>query len=253
MSTTGTTGTKSDAEVVTLPTREAVTAATADAIVAAATGAIAARGRFLLVLSGGSTPRALYELLATPAYAARIDWTRTHVFWGDERCVPPDDRSSNYRMAREALLDKVPISPEAIHRLRGEDPPAAAAAAYEADLRQVFGAGAPRFDVVLLGMGDNGHTASLFPHLTAVREMSRWVVAEYVGEVSMWRLTMTPPALNAAARVLFVVVGAEKADMLRRVLQGPRDIDALPAQVVAPASGVLTWLVDTAAAANLGV
>ena len=238
-------------EVVALPSREAVTAASADALVTAAAQAIAARGRFLLVLSGGSTPKALFELLATPPYAGRIDWTRTHVFWGDERCVPPDDRSSNYRMAREALLDKVPISPEAIHRMRGEDPPQQAAAAYEADLRALFGGGAPRFDVVLLGMGDNGHTASLFPHLTAVRETSRWVVAEYVGEVKMWRITMTPPLLNAAARVLFLVVGADKAAMLKRVLEGPRDIDALPAQVIAPA-GALTWLVDQSAASMLG-
>jgi len=238
-------------EVVALPSREAVTAASADALVTAAAQAIAARGRFLLVLSGGSTPKALFELLATPPYAGRIDWTRTHVFWGDERCVPPDDRSSNYRMAREALLDKVPISPEAIHRMRGEDPPEQAAAAYEADLRALFGGGAPRFDVVLLGMGDNGHTASLFPHLTAVRETSRWVVAEYVGEVKMWRITMTPPLLNAAARVLFLVVGADKAAMLKRVLEGPRDIDALPAQVIAPA-GALTWLVDQSAASMLG-
>src|SRR3569623_757952 len=183
-------------EVVALPSREAVTAAPADSLVIAAAQAIAARGRVLLVLSGGSTPKALFELLATPPYAGRIDWTRTHVFWGDERCVPPDDRSSNYRMAREALLDKVPISPEAIHRMRGEDPPEQAAAAYEADLRALFGGGAPRFDVVLLGMGDNGHTASLFPHLTAVRETSRWVVAEYVGEVKMWRITMTPPSTD---------------------------------------------------------
>lgn len=239
------------AAVVTLSSREAVTAATADSLVIAAGAAIAARGRFLLVLSGGSTPKALYELLATPAYATRIDWTRVHVFWGDERCVPPDDRSSNYRMAREALLDRVPISPEAIHRMRGEDPPEQAAAAYEADLRQVFGAGPPRFDVVLLGMGDNGHTASLFPGLTAVRERSRWVVAEYVGEVKMWRLTLTPPALNAAANVLFVVVGGDKASMLSRVIEGPRDVDALPAQVIAPTQGLLTWMVDSAAAARL--
>src|SRR3569832_130903 len=238
-------------EVVALPSREAVTVASADALVTAAAQANTARDRFLLVLSGGSTPKALFELLATPPYAGRIDWTRTHVFWGDERCVPPDDRSSNYRMAREALLDKVPISPEAIHRMRGEDPPQQAAAAYEADLRALFGGGAPRFDVVLLGMGDNGHTASLFPHLTAVRETSRWVVAEYVGEVKMWRITMTPPLLNAAARVLFLVVGADKAAMLKRVLQGPRDIDALPAQVIAPA-GALTWLVDQSAASTLG-
>jgi len=239
------------AKVVTLASREAVTSATAEALVAAAAQAIAARGRFLLVLSGGSTPKALFELLATPAYAGRIDWSRTEVFWGDERCVPPDDRGSNYRMAREALLDRVPISPEAIHRMRGEDPPEQAAAAYQEDLRRVFGAGPPRFDVVLLGMGDNGHTASLFPGLTAVRETSRWVVAEYVAEVKMWRLTMTPPLLNAAAHVMFLVVGADKAPMLKRVLEGPRDVDALPAQVVAPTEGVLTWMVDSAAAAAL--
>jgi len=244
------TGTKAD--VVTLSSREAVTAATADALVTAAAACIAARGRFSLVLSGGSTPKALYELLATPAYAPRIDWTRVHVFWGDERCVPPDDRSSNYRMAREALLDRVPISPEAIHRMRGEDPPEQAAAAYDADLRKFFGAGPPRFDVVLLGMGDNGHTASLFPGLTAVRERSRWVVAEYVGEVKMWRLTLTPPVLNAAANVLFVVVGGDKAPMLARVLEGPPDIDLLPAQAIAPTQGVLTWMLDSAAAAKLG-
>jgi len=239
------------AQVIKLASREAVTTATADALVDAAATSIAARGRFLLVLSGGSTPKALYELLATPAYATRIDWTRVHVFWGDERCVPPDDRSSNYRMAREALLDRVPVSPQAIHRMRGEDPPEEAAASYEADLRKVFGAGAPRFDVVLLGMGDNGHTASLFPGLTAVHERTRWVVAEYVGEVKMWRLTLTPPALNAAENVVFVVVGADKAPMLSRVLEGPRDIDLLPAQVIAPAGGVLTWMVDAAAAAQL--
>src|SRR3569833_1045726 len=169
--------------VLARPSLVAGTAASADALGTAAAQAIAARGRFLLVLSGGSTPKALFELLATPAYAGRIDWSRTEVFWSDERCVPPDDRGSNYRMAREALLDRVPISPEAIHRMRGEDPPEQAAAAYQEDLRRVFGAGPPRFDVVLLGMGDNGHTASLFPGLTAVRETSRWVVAEYVAEV----------------------------------------------------------------------
>lgn len=240
-------------EVVRLSSRDAVTAAAADLLVAAAAEAIAARGRFLLALSGGSTPKALYELLATPAYAPRIDWTRVEVFWGDERCVPPDDRSSNYRMAREALLDRVPISPEAIHRMRGEEAPEEAAAAYQADLSKVFGAGGPRFDVVLLGMGDNGHTASLFPNLTAVHETSRWVVAEYVGEVKMWRLTMTPPLLNAAARVLFLVVGGDKAAMLKRVLEGPRDVDALPSQAVAPTGGALIWMVDQAAAAALTV
>jgi len=158
---------------------------------------------------------------------------------------------SNYRMARVALLSHVPLRPENVHRIRGEDDPAAAAAAYEATLRAVFATPADRFDLVLLGMGDNGHTASLFPGSAAVRETRRWVVADYVAEVSMWRVTLTPVMINAAAEVVFLVVGREKAAMLKRVLEGPSEPDLLPAQVVAPASGRLRWLVDAAAAASL--
>jgi 6-phosphogluconolactonase len=234
-------------DVIVLPTKSDVARAAADRIVAAGSEAIAARGRFTIALSGGSTPRALFELLAGDAYRARVDWARTEAFFGDERCVPPDDPASNYRMAREALLDRVPAR---VHRMRGEDEPAAAAIAYEREMRELFGA-TPRFDLVLLGMGDNGHTASLFPGLHAVDERERWVVAEYVGEVSMWRLTVTPVVLNAAAEDLFLVAGADKAAMLHRVLEGPRDPAALPAQVVAPRDGRLVWLVDAAAAAAL--
>lgn len=240
------------AKTLVLPTREAAVAAAADAVVSAAKAAIAASGRFLLVLSGGSTPKALYALLAGAEYASRIDWSRTHVFWGDERCVPPTDAGSNFRMARDALLDHVPLPADQVHRMRGEDAPARAAAAYETILRGLFPDGVARFDLVLLGMGDNGHTASLFPGLAAVREASRWVVAEYVPEVSMWRLTLTPPALNAAAQVIFLVVGADKAAMLKRVLQGPREQNLLPAQAITPArGGELAWILDEAAAAFL--
>jgi 6-phosphogluconolactonase len=236
-------------DTVVLPTRESAMTAAALAIVAAAKAAIDARGRFLLVLSGGSTPKALYTLLATPPYSSRLDWSRTHVFWGDERCVPPEDPASNFRMAREALLDHVPVPAEQLHRMRGEDDPVRAAAAYEAVLRGLFPDGATRFDLVLLGMGDNGHTASLFPGLAAVRETVRPVVAEYVPEVSMWRLTLTPPAINAAAKVMFLVVGHDKAAMLKQVLSGPRDPNRLPAQAIAPVRGELTWILDAAAAA----
>jgi 6-phosphogluconolactonase len=232
-------------DIIVMPTKADVTRAAADRIVAAATSAVAARGRFTIALSGGSTPRALFQLLATDAYRTKVDWPRVDVCFGDERCVPPDDPASNYRMAREALLDHVPAR---VHRMRGEDEPSAAAAAYERELRELFGT-TPRFDLVLLGMGDNGHTASLFPGLHAVEERERWVVAEYVAEVSMWRLTVTPVVLNAAAEDLFLVAGADKAAMLQRVLEGPRDPRALPAQVVAPADGRLVWLVDAAAAA----
>ena len=234
-------------DVIVLPTKADVTQSAADRIVGAAASAIAARGRFTIALSGGSTPRALFQLLASDAYRTRIEWAHVDVCFGDERCVPPDDPASNYRMAHEALLDRVPAR---VHRLRGEDEPPAAAAAYERDLRELFGA-TPRFDLVLLGMGDNGHTASLFPGLHAVEERERWVVAEYVAEVSMWRLTFTPVVLNAAAEDLFLVAGADKAAMLHRVLEGPRDPAALPAQVVAPHDGRLVWLVDAAAAAAL--
>jgi len=227
--------------------------------VAAADAAIHASGRFIVALSGGSTPQRLYARLATEPYVSRVEWSRVHWFWGDERCVPPGDPASNYRMAREALLDRVPVTEADVHRIRGEDNPVEAAAGYERTLRETLAtpAGAPRgtpgarFDLVLLGMGGNGHTASLFPGSAAVRERNRWVMAEYVSAASMWRVTLTPVLINAAAEAVFLVAGRDKAAMLHRVLEGPYDPDALPAQVIAPLDGRLRWLVDAAAAAEL--
>ena len=240
--------------------RAALMEAGASAFVAAARSAIGARGRFVSALSGGSTPRELFELLRTERFASSVDWSRVHVCWGDERAVPPDAAASNYRMAREALLDHVPIPASQVHRMRGEDPPQVAAEAYERVLRTLFATpvGHPRsepgtrFDLALLGMGDNGHTASLFPGLHAVHEAERWVMAEYVAEVGMWRITLTPGVLNAAAEVVFLLAGADKAAMLHRVLDGPVHPDALPAQIIAPSHGRLRWLVDAEAAARLG-
>ena len=237
-------------DLVIVPSAAALASAAAERVVAAASAAIRARGRFVVALAGGSTPKALYTLLASTPVSPRIDWSRVDVFWGDERCCPPDDPGSNYRMTREVLLDRVAIPPEQVHRIRGEDDPVLAATSYERQLRTVFPS-TSRFDLVLLGMGDNGHTASLFPGLSAVRELTRWVTAEYVPEVSMWRVTLTPAAINAAAAVLFLVAGAGKAAMLARVLEGPRVPDELPAQSIAPTDGSLTWLVDAAAAAQL--
>jgi 6-phosphogluconolactonase len=247
------------AQVARFPTADALMTDAAGRFVSAAAQAVDENGRFLVALAGGSTPRALYELLATPAYANRVDWQHTHVFWGDERCVPPDDQASNYRLARSILLDRVDIPTANIHRILGEDAPERAAAAYEQELRLVLDTpdGPPRvgpgrrLDLVLLGMGSNGHTASLFPGLAAVRQRQRWVMAEHVAEAGGWRITLTPPVLNAAARILFLVSGADKAATLRRVLEDPMSSDALPAQAIAPSDGAVTWLVDAAAAAAL--
>jgi 6-phosphogluconolactonase len=240
-------------------TGEALTAAAAAYFADAAEAAIASTETFNVALSGGSTPRALFEMLASEPYASRVRWPSVHVFWGDERCVPPGDASSNYRMSREALLDHVPLRPENVHRIRGEDDPAAAAERYERELRAAFetptgparAEPGARFDLVLLGLGRDGHTASLFPHSHAVRERTRWVMAENVEALQMWRVTLTPEILNRAAEVIFLVSGGEKAAILRRVLYGAREIDELPAHAIAPAGGRLRWLVDDAAAAEL--
>ena len=218
---------------------------------AAAQSAVDARGVFTIALSGGSTPRELHLRLASQPLNEQIDWPHVHVFFGDERCVPPDDPQSNFRMAEETLLSRVPIPPEQIHRMRGELPPSEAALAYEQELKDFFGSEPPRLDVILLGMGDNGHTASLFPGLAAVDEQQRWVVAEYVAEVCMWRITLTPVVINLARQVIFLVAGAGKSSMLRQVLEGPYAPHERPAQIVRPSPGEVTWLVDAAAAAEL--
>jgi 6-phosphogluconolactonase len=231
------------------PDRESLIRAAAEHIVQVAGEAIAANEKFSIALSGGSTPRPLYALLVTEPFSKRIDWFRVHVFWGDERCVPPDDPQSNYRMTKETLLDVVPIPASNIHRIRGEDEPERAASGYVQELRTFFGDRA-RFDLVLLGMGDDGHTASLFPGTAAVTEHKRWVVAQYVEKLALWRITLTPVALNVARNVIFLVSGAEKADRLKQVLQGLRQPEILPAQAIQPVSGRLLWFVDQAAASK---
>lgn len=228
---------------------DALTSAAADFIAAQAQNAIAERGRFTIALSGGGTPKPVYELLATEPYRTRIDWQRVEVFFGDERCVAPDSPDSNWHMARTAFGNHLPIPEANWHRMRGEDLPDTAAADYEAVLTRRLGG--ESLDLVLLGLGDNGHTASLFPGLAAVSEARKRVMAQYVEVAGMWRLTMTPVAINAARCVLFLVGGAGKADMVARVLEGPHDPVVLPSQAIAPADGDLHWLVDAAAAARL--
>jgi 6-phosphogluconolactonase len=218
--------------------------------------AAAARGRARIAISGGSTPKATFTLLADPAqpWRARMPWPQLDLWWVDERCVPPDDPDSNYRMTREAMLDHVPLKPEQIHRMEGELEPEAAAARYESELRNGFrleGAELPRFDLVQLGMGPDGHTASLFPHTQALFELGRLAVANHVENKDAWRVTLTWPVINRGSQVFFLIGGADKAQILKEVFTGPRDPERLPSQLVRPAGGILTLLLDGAAATLL--
>jgi 6-phosphogluconolactonase len=241
------------ADVRVYATTEEFTRAAAEYFVNQADVAITTRRRFSVALSGGSTPKPLYTLLATNDFARRVDWAHVYVFWGDERCVPPDHPDSCYRMAREALLDHVPLPSQNIYRIHGEDEPALAAAEYDQLLRRFFGeTSGARFDLVWLGMGDDGHTASLFPGTEVLDEHKRWVKENYVEVTKQkWRITLTPPAINAAANIAFLVSGAGKAERLRQVLKGEYQPYVLPSQLVKPADGHLVWLVDSAAAALL--
>jgi 6-phosphogluconolactonase len=238
-------------DLAVLPSAAALADAAAGRFVAAAGDAIAARGQFIVALSGGSTPRDTYRQLATEALVSRVMWSRVQVLWGDERCVPPDHVESNYRMARETLLDRVPLPAANVHRIHGEDDPATAAGDYEATLRALLPTPGARIDLVLLGLGEDGHTASLFPGSAAVHEHTRWVMAARAPAASKWRITLTLAVINAAAEVLFLVSGGAKAGILRRVLEGPRRPQELPAQAIAPSSGRVRWCVDAAAAADL--
>jgi 6-phosphogluconolactonase len=223
--------------------------AAAGEIVLATQKAVDERGRFTWALGGGSTPRALYRLLASDPYRERMPWSAIHFFWGDERHVPPDHPDSNFRMAREAMLDAVPVPPENIHRVRAEEPDAQRAAAeYEAALRSFFAPASgdfPRFDLILLGLGKEGHTASLFPESEVLHERERLVAAPWVEAQKTFRITLTPPVLNHARRAMFLVSGEEKADALRAVLEGPREPERYPAQIV---EGDRLWMVDRSAA-----
>ena len=229
--------------------------AAAEEFVRQAGDAVRARGVFTVALSGGSTPKSLYTLLARESDAssrAQVPWDKMHVFWGDERHVPPDHPESNYRMAYEAMLAKLPLPAANVHRIKTENPDAGEAAdEYEQELRTFFRLAPtqlPRFDLVLLGMGPDGHTASLFPGTGAVHEQTRLVAAPWVEPFQTYRVTLTPPVLNNAACVIFLVSGEDKAETLRTVLEGDYQPDRFPAQTIRPTQGRLLWLVDRAAA-----
>jgi 6-phosphogluconolactonase len=226
----------------------------AELVVQTAKDAVAARGRFAIALSGGSTPKSLYTLLATTARAS-LPWERMFFFFGDERHVPPESPESNYRMANESMLSKVPVAAGNVFRIPAENSDAAAAAAaYEQTLRKFFAIEAgqvPRFDLILLGLGPDGHAASLFPETAALRETSRLVVANWVEKLKAFRITLTLPVLNAARCVAFLVSGTDKAPALREVLEGSAPAEQYPSKLVRPTDGTLIWFVDKAAASGL--
>jgi 6-phosphogluconolactonase len=241
-----------DCEIRILPDGSAIARRAAERFIDAANAAVKEHGGFNIALSGGSTPKALYGLLVSDAqFRAKLPWDKMHFFFGDERHVGPDHADSNFRMATEAMLSKAPLKPEQVTRIKGEYPDTEKAAReYEQALAQHFQLKEgefPRFDLVLLGMGEEGHTASLFPGTKALQENRRLAVRNWVGKLYTERITLTVPAINNAANVIFMVTRADKAPALKAVLEGPYEPDQLPAQLIQPKSGSLLWLVDTAA------
>lgn len=239
-------------EVRILPDGAAIARRAAQKFVEAGTAAVNEKGSFSVVLAGGSTPKTLYGLLVNdPGLRAQVPWDKMQVFFGDERHVGPDHPDSNFRMANEAMISKSPLKPEQVTRIKGEYPDAEQAAReYELAIRSYFKLADgefPRFDLVLLGMGSEGHTASLFPGTRALHEKRRIAVSNWVGKLLSERITLTPPAINHAAHVIFMVTGADKAPALTAVLERIYESDQLPAQLIRPANGTLLWLVDTAA------
>ena len=235
------------------PDLEALGRAAAELFASRARDAVQTHGRFVVALAGGNTPKGAYELLNGPPFHEQVPWEKVHVFFGDERCVPPNDPRSNQRMARRALLDRVPLPPGQVHPIPCDAPPGKAAEQYETLLRDFFTGASPRFDLVFLGMGEDGHTASLFPGATALEERDRWTTWVCPPAQELCRVTLTTPIINQTAVAAFLVSGEGKAPTLRDVLEGPNDPRKLPAQLIQPSDGELIWLVDESAASQLRI
>jgi len=238
-----------------LTNADELAARAAEIILAQSRAVVSQRGNFTIALSGGATPKRLYELLSNPAreFYAQLPWSAIQFFWTDERHVGPENSDNNFHMTYEAMLGRVPVPKENVHRIPAEDANAAKVAGeYERILVEFFelsAGSAPRFDLILLGMGNDGHTASLFPGTEVLNERTRLVAAPWVEKLNGYRFTMTLPVLNNAATVVFLVCGEEKSGILKEVLEGPPD--QYPAQAIKPATGQLTWLIDRAAASKL--
>ena len=239
------------AVVQVYPDAEALGRAAAELFAEQARAAVAARGRFTVLLAGGSTPRRAYELLAEEPLASRVPWPDCHFFWGDERCLPEGHELRNETMVRRALLDHVPVSPTQMHPIRHHSNPEQAACDYGAELLQFFASQPPRFDLVLLGLGDDGHTASLLPGSAALHEQEQWTAVTRRPEEPFGRVTLTAPLLNQGTSTVFLVSGQGKAAVLQSILHGTNDAPPLPAQRIRPQDGELLWLVDREAASLL--
>ena len=233
------------------PDFDSLTNAAVEDFIGLCNQAIRSRGLFSISLSGGSTPEPFYRALGESANRARMDWRYVHIFWGDERPVPPNHPDSNFRMAREALMDPVDIPESNIHRVPAEMDVRLAAFSYEEELRDFFEGEWPCFDLVLLGMGEDGHTASLFPKSAGLNEEQRWFIANYAPDRQTWRLTLTKSAINAAREIWVLVQGESKAEKLAEILTGPQNPKANPIQLIHPVEGELTWWIDAAAAQRL--
>lgn len=242
------------ADFLVYDTPDRVAQAAAEVFTKYVTDAVQTRGVARVAISGGTTPKRMFALLAAEPLSQQVPWDKLELYWVDERCVGPDDADSNYRMTREQLLSKVPLPAEKIFRMEGELDPEEAAAKYETYLRNNFrleGAQAPAFDLILLGMGDDGHTASLFPHTNAINELGRLVVANHVPQKDTWRITLTAPVINQGKRVVFLIEGGAKAERLHEVLLGKYDPETLPSQMIRPESGHVYLLLDAEAARRL--
>ena len=245
---------KTIADYLVYDTPQRLAQAAAEVFAKYAADGVAARGVARIAISGGSTPKRMFALLAEEPFRSQIDWGKLRLYWVDERCVPPDHADSNYRMTREQLLSKVPLAEENVFRMEGELDPEDAASRYEATLRNTFrleGAEAPAFDLVLLGMGDDGHTASIFPNTSAIDAMGTLVAANHVPQKDSWRITLTWPVINHGRRVVFLIEGGAKAEVLHEVLLGGYDPDRLPAQLIRPENGQIGLLLDAEAAKRL--
>jgi 6-phosphogluconolactonase len=243
---------KSNGKIEVLSDLEALSLRAASIFVSASRNSIATKRRFAVAISGGSTPRRLYTLLGSETYRDQVDWQHVHFFWADERCVPKEDEASNFRTAFDTFLSKIALPDKNIHRIKGEEAPDKAARDYEEEIRRFFGESEwPGFDLIILGVGEDGHTASLFPGSKSLEETVRLAIPVYLGEPSKNRITLTLPVLNNAVQILFLVAGPSKAGVLSEILGDREKRKWFPAGLVRPAHGEVTWLVDHDAAGKL--